>query len=164
MPIRSLIFLVLFLVFSIGSLFNPMFGALGYIGHYHIFPEGQWWGLALMNLGIRYSYIIAMMFAIGTIFKIRKLRFKKFFHSQEILLIIFLIIIWLSKYLGLEVDEDYKLFGNYPPIKISKVTLFVLLLTHVVCDLKKYKMITWTFVLMGLYLGYSSYTAPASAF
>lgn len=163
MPIKSMFFLFLFGCFSLGSLINPILGVIGYIGHYHIAPEDQWWGISLNNLGIRYSFTLGIFFAVGTILNWKKLKFKKLFHSQEILLIIFYIIIWLSQYTGFKTDAHLNP-STYPPIKIAKVSIFIILLTHVITDLRSLKIIIWTFVLLGLYLGYSCYTAPPSAF
>lgn len=163
MPLKSIFFLILFFILSTGSLFNPILGIIGYISHYHIHPERQWWGASLNNLGIRYSFTIAILIIIGTLIHINKQKIKKIFYSQEILLIIFVIIIWLSKFLGLAPSPDYDP-SEYPPFKVAKIAIFTLFLTHVVTDLKKYEAIIWTFVLLNLYLGYSCYTAPSSAF
>lgn len=163
MPLKSIFFLMLFFILSFGSLFNPILGIIGYMAHYHIHPERQWWGVAMNNLGIRYSFTIALLLVIGTLINKNKLKFKKLFHGQEILLLIFLIIIWLSTFLGLESEPNYDPY-NYPPLKVTKIVIFTLFLTHVVTDLTKYKMIIWTFVFLGLYLGYSCYIAPFSAY
>ena len=61
---RTILFLALFLLCAGGALFLPLLGLLGYMAHYIIGPEGQWWTAPLRPYEIRYSLMLAVMAAV----------------------------------------------------------------------------------------------------
>jgi len=156
LPIKAIIYLILLALGSLGSVvYHPLIGLIGYILTYNINPVGHWWGVPLVDWGIRYSLFLAVGTGIGIIIHSSKLKYKSLFVSQEILLILFLGIIWLSIPLG---------FGFNPEdsnvIKMTKVIIILLMANHIVTDLKKYEIMLWTLIIAGLYLGYETYIAP----
>ena len=159
MSLKTLLFLALFLLCSGGSLFLPLLGLLGYIAHYVIGPEGQWWAAPLRSYGIRYSLVLAVMAAIGIALHFKKLRYGvSFWTSHEMLLLAFVGLLWLLRAIS-EPTESYTLV-DHPALKLTKVAIFCLMLTHVVTDGKALKALLWTLVLSTFVLGIEAYTAP----
>jgi O-antigen ligase len=122
-------------------------------------PVGQWWGSILVDWGIRYSLFFAIATGLGIVFHRSKLKFKRVFEGQEILLLLFLIIIWLSIPLGLGFTQ-----GESNAFKMTKVLIIIFMATHVITDLKKYEMMVWTLIISGLFLAFEIYNAPGSMF
>jgi O-antigen ligase len=64
-------------------------------------------------------------------------------------------LIWLSIPLG---------FGFNPEgtnvIKMTKVTIILLMASHIITSLKRYEMMIWTLIIAGFYLGYEAFSAP----
>ena len=52
MAAKTLLFLMIFVALSVGTLLVPMVGVLGYIAHYNIGPERQWWAASIGHWGI----------------------------------------------------------------------------------------------------------------
>ena len=160
MPLKTILYLLLLFGGIIGSVsYNPIIGLLSYVVTYNINPAAQWWGSFVPAWGLRYALFLGLATAIGVVVNRSKLRFDKLFESQEILLIIFSLIIWLSLPLGLGVND-----GMSYAIKMSKVTIILLLASHIVTDLNKYRILMWTLIISGLYLGYEMYNAPTGMF
>jgi O-antigen ligase len=120
---------------------------------------GHWWGGSLLDWGIRYSLFLAIATALGLIFHRSKLKFKGFFESQNILLIIFLGLVWLSIPLGFGLNPE-----ESNAVKMTKVTIILLMASYVIINLKRYEMMVWTLILAGLYLGYEAFNAPGWMF
>ena len=146
-----------FLSFAVlGSIiYTPVVGILGYLLTYNINPAGHWWGLPLVGWGIRYSLFLAIATGLGIVFHRSKLTFDKLFKSQEILLIIFLGLIWLSIPLGFGFNQT-----ESNAIKMAKVTIIILMASHLITDLKRYEMMMWTLIIAGFFLGYEAFRAP----
>lgn len=155
-PLKTILYLILFLSTIGGSiLYHPLLGVIGYMFTYNINPVGHWWGSPLVTWGIRYSLILAVAIGLGIFFHKSKLKFKNFFESQEILLIILLIIIWLSIPFGMGFNQE-----DSNALKMTKVFLILLMASHIITELKRYEIVIWTLILAGLYLGYEAYNAP----
>jgi hypothetical protein len=160
LPLKTILYLSFLFGATIGSLrYHPLIGLMGYIVTYNINPAGYWWGTIPLSWGLRYSLLIGIATFAGVIIHNFKLRFDKLFETQEILLIIYLLIIWLSLLLGLGVND-----GMSYATKMSKVTFILLLASHIITDLNKYRILMWTLIITGLYLGYEMYIAPSSLF
>lgn len=136
-------------------LYHPLIGVIGYILTYNIDPIGHWWGGPLVSWGIRYSLFLAIAIGLGVVFHRSKLKFKRLLESQEILLIIFLGLVWLSIPLGFGFNLE-----DSNAIKMTKVIIILLMASHIITDLKKYEMTIWTLIIAGLYLGIETYNAP----
>jgi putative inorganic carbon (HCO3(-)) transporter len=150
-----------FLSFAVfGSItYAPVVGILGYVLTYNINPVGHWWGSPLVDWGVRYSLFLTIATGLGILFHGSKIKFKRLFESQEILLIIFLGVIFLSIPLGFGFNEE-----ESNAIKMGKVTIILLMASHLITDLKRYEMMIWTLIIAGLYLGYEAFTAPSWMF
>jgi len=152
------LFIGLFVFCTVGALIQPILGALGYVAHYIIGPERQWWEQPVQHLGVRYSYILAIATAIGVALNYGKLRFgKKLLHRQELLLLLFVGFLWLLRFVS-EPTGHYTIV-DHPTLKLTKVMIFGLMLTHVVTDMKKLRALVWTLVVCTLVLGLQAYTA-----
>ena len=148
-----------------GALYNPLLGIIGYVLHYHIPPGIQWWGAPISHFGIRYAYLLVVFTGMGIILNRKKLRFgDKLLTRHEWLFIIFVATVWLSHWVGLPVERSPDSVVDPPEIKMTKILIFVLFMTHVVTTLKRISIVLWAIVFGVLFLGYKTYTAPSSLF
>ena len=156
LPLTTILYLALFVSSVLGSiLFNPLIGISGYLITYHINPLTHWWGEYIPVLIYRYSLILAVATFIGMVLHKSKLKFMRMFETQEILLILFVGLCWLSIPLGVEskgIDEHL--------VKITKIAIMVMLGSHLITDLRRYEMIVYIFIFTGLFLGIETYNAP----
>jgi O-antigen ligase len=106
-------------------------------------------------LKIHYSLFLAIAIVVGIVFHRSKLKFKNLLNSQEILLIIFIGLIWLSIAVGLGFNE---IESN--AVKMTKVMIILLMTTHVITSIKRYELVLWPLIIAGLYLGYEAYSTP----
>jgi putative inorganic carbon (HCO3(-)) transporter len=154
--LKTILYLFLLSFAVLGSItYTPTMGILGYVLTYNINPAGHWWGSPLVGWGIRYSLFLAIATGLGIVLHRSKLKFNKLFKSQEILLIIFLGLVWLSIPLGLGFNSE-----GSNAIKMAKITIILLMASHLITDLKRYEMMIWTLIIAGLYLGYEAFSAP----
>jgi len=164
MPVRTLLFALAFVACCVGSLVSPIWGLLGYVAHYCIGPERQWWEAPLSRFGIRYSLTLAAATMVGIVAHWGKLRYgKTFLTGQEKLLFLFLVLVWASTLLGGPTEGRYTTVDP-PSIKLAKVFIFCLMLTHVVTDLKDLNRLYWVLTLGTLILGLEAYNTPRRAF
>jgi len=112
-------------------------------------------GAPLAGWGIRYSLFLAIATGLGIVFHRSKIKFKTLFKSQEILLIIFLALVWLSIPLGLGFNSE-----GSNAIKMVKIVIILLIASHLITDLKRYEMMIWTLIIAGFFLGYEAFMAP----
>jgi len=172
MPLKTILFAVGFVLVCVGALFSPIIGMAGYVLHYHISPERHWWEAPLSSWGIRYSFILAICLVVGFALKFRWLRYgKNFFTTHEVLVVLFLAVIWFSAIIGEGAPENLSATGEVaksvvdpPEIKFTKVVIFLLVLTHLATDMKSLKIFLWTLILGVLYLSWQGYWAPRSMF
>ena len=160
MALKTILYIILLFFGIAGSVtYHPLIGILGYLVTYNINPASHWWGVTLLNWGIRYSFFLAAATGLGIIFRGSKLKFNKLFEAQEILLIVFLGIIWLSIPLGFGFNQ-----AESNAVKMLKIVTILLMASHIITELKYYEIMIWTFIISGLYLGYETYAAPSSLF
>ncbi len=166
MPLKSILFAGLFVVCAMGALYAPIMGILGYVGHYCVGPERQWWYLPIRPLGLRVSFTLAIATAIGVALNWRKMRFgRSFLVGQEKLLLAFMCIVWFSWAISPETVGRYTPGGiDHPTIKFTKLVIFLLMLSHVVTDVKNLDRLFWVLVLGALVLGLQAYGTPQQAF
>jgi putative inorganic carbon (hco3(-)) transporter len=161
--LRTLLFIGLFLLCTVGALGVPLLGLLGYMAHYIIGPEGQWWAAPLRPLEIRYSLTLAVMAAVGIALNFKKLRYgPSFLNPYEKTLLAFLGLMWLLR--AVSEPTVYYTTVDHPSLKLTKVTIFCLMLTHVVTGGKSLKTLIWTLVLSTFILGIEAYSAPRWSF
>ena len=58
MPVKTILFLVAFAAVCGGAIYTPLIAVVGYVLHYQIAPEGQWWAAPIASWGIRYSFVL----------------------------------------------------------------------------------------------------------
>lgn len=164
---RGVVFLSLFGIGVLAALFNPFWGLLAYLGHYYVWPENQWWGQLLESAGLRVSLTIAVVTIGSTAFHWGNLTARVpgvKLHPQQTLLIAFVAFMGLTKLYGVEPDPKYAV-GVLPFDKMWKVTLFLLVLTHVVTSARDYQRLMWfVFAVGGVYLGWEAHHAPMGSF
>ena len=163
MGAKTVLFLALFVLCSGGALFVPLLGILGYVAHYIIGPERQWWTVPVRPWGIRYSFTLALLTGIGVAIHWRKLRFgRRLLTGQEKLLLVFLALTWLLR--SVSEETTFYTVVDHPAVKLAKVVLFCLMLTHVVTNLKELNALLWVLVVCTFILGLQAYDTPRSAF
>jgi O-antigen ligase len=156
---RTLLFVVLFLLCTFGALGVPLLGLLGYMAHYVIGPEGQWWLAPLRQYQIRYSFVLGLMAAVGIALNFQKLRCgQAFWTMQEKLLLLFVAMLWVLR--ATSEQSVYYVEVDHPALKLTKVAFFCLMLSHVVTDAKSLKTVFWTLTLSTFLLGLQAYSAP----
>lgn len=163
MSLKLIAFVIAFLFLVIGALINPIWGIIGYMAHYIVGFERQWWHAPLSSFGIRYSLLFSLVIVAGSILNKHKLRFNKLFHSQELIALGMLLLMWFVYLLGPETVNRY-MFTDHPTEKITKVMIFCLLMTHIATRSKDIDRIFWLFVIGALILGLQAYGLPRSAF
>jgi hypothetical protein len=157
LPLTTILYLALFVSAVLGSiLFNPLIGMTGYLITYHINPLTHWWGEYIPASIERYSLILGVATFIGMMLHKSKLKFTRMIEAQEILLILFVGLCWLSIPLGFDlgvgIDEHV--------IKMTKIGVIVLMASHLITDIRRYEMIVYIFIFTGLFLGIETYNAP----
>lgn len=161
MPLTTLFFCMLFALCCIGALYAPIVGIVAYMSMYHL--GLRWWLEPLFASGVRMSFMLALFTGIGCLLHFRGLNYgKRFFTSQEWLLLAMLALLVLSVPLGLPRPEFT--WEDPPEIKICKVFVFLMLLTHVVTTVRRLNIVMWIFVAMAIYLGYEAFSAGPGAF
>lgn len=147
-----------------GAPFLPILGIIGYVLHHNLGPEEQWWASPINRLEIRYSYTLAIVTAVGLALNWSKLRFgKSLLISQEKLAVLFLGVIWLSVFIGGDTVGRYTV-TDHPSVKMTKILVFCLMMSHIVTNTKRLDWLFWTFVLGSLFLGWQAYETPRRAF
>jgi len=164
MSIKTILFALCFFICSGGALFLPLLGILGYILHYNLGPETKWWAGPLNSLHIRYAYTLAAVTALGMIIHWGKLRFgKSLLLRQEKLLLLFLGVVWFSVWIGPDTIERYTIV-DHPSIKMIKIVIITLMMTHIITNLKHLDLLLWAFLVGAFILSLQAYTTPRSAF
>lgn len=163
MGLRTLLFVGLFVFALLGALYNPLVGLIGYMGHYCIGPERQWWHAPLSGYNIRYSFLLAIVAAISILINRSKLAYGQVLVKQEWLILAFIAVIWLAAIASPASIGRYSTV-DHPTMKMLKISFFLLMLSHVATDRKKLKIVTWSFVIFALILGTQAYEVPLSAF
>lgn len=161
MPLRSLAFLAYFFGSSAATLAFPMIGVACYVVLYHVYPQTTWWGLALNNLGLRYSFICGICLLIGAVLNLNKLNFgRRALHPVEVGILLIFAMMLLSTVTGSPWDSRTEFILD----KMWKVFLFVLVLSHVVTSRRHLWQFSVLLVVLALYLGHEARNAPPSAF
>jgi putative inorganic carbon (HCO3(-)) transporter len=166
MALKTILWVGFFAAACLGALGAPVWGIVGYIGHYCIGADRQWWNAPLSPLGIRYSLTLAFFTAIGILLNWGKRRFgRSSLVREEKLLLLFLGIVWLLVAVGPGTIGFYTTPGiDHPSVKLTKMFIFVLMLTHVVTDLKNLNRLLWVMVVGALILGLQAFSTPYGAF
>ena len=152
MPLRTLLYLGLFIVAFFGSIFaHPIIGVYAYLATYNINPLGQWWGAYLPGFAQRYAMLLALAIGLGVLFQHSKLRYGRLLERQEVLLILFVGLMWLSVIIGQGAGVHFNVE------KMTKVLIVLLMASHIITTRKFFEGMVWVFIISGLYLGYEMY-------
>lgn len=161
---KSVIFIGLFSICTIGAVALPHLGVYGYLADYSIGPSKQWWEAPFHGLGIRYSFTLALATITGFVLQYKKIKFgSAVLQAQEILVLIFLLMIWFSFLIGSSTVVRYETV-DHPTIKFTKIVIFLFLMTHIISDRNKLNGLMWVFVLCALILGLQAWDMPRRAF
>jgi probable O-glycosylation ligase (exosortase A-associated) len=162
--VKTVLFLGIFGFCSAGALFLPQLGVYGYIADYCIGPASQWWEAPVSHFGIRYSFTLALCTITGFVLQNSKMRYGwSVFYKQEVFLLFFLGILWFSTVTGDVTVGRYDII-DHPSIKFTKITIFVLLFTHIITEKKKFDGLLWVFILCAFALGLQAWDMPLRAF
>ncbi|MDF1553855.1 MAG: O-antigen ligase family protein [Deferrisomatales bacterium] len=131
--------------------------------HYIVGPEKQWWHVPLSSFGIRYSFTLAAATAVGIIRTKQRLRFGAALRSQEKLALMMLALMWVLALFGPETMGRYAT-TDHATVKILKVVIFCLMMTHVVTKRRDLDKIFWILVVGSFLLGLQAYDLPRRAF
>jgi putative inorganic carbon (hco3(-)) transporter len=164
MALKTLLFLSLFLVCTLGAFNVPLLGVLGYMAHNIIGPERQWWALPIRDYSIRYSMTLAVVTAVGLALNWHRLRRSgASLARQEALMLLFLGLVWFSSLIG-EAIIGWYTSVDPPTIKLTKTLIFVFMFTRIVTDLKSLDRVFWVMIVATLLLSLQAYGKPRSAF
>jgi putative inorganic carbon (hco3(-)) transporter len=164
MALKTVLFLALFALCTIGAFNAPLLGVLGYIAHNIIGPERQWWAVSLRQFDIRYSLTLAVMTAVGIAVNWNRLRPSgPLLGRQEKLMLLFLGLVWFSSMLGEKTIGWYTRIDP-PEVKLTKALIFVLMFTHVVTNIKNLNRVFWVMIAATVLLGVQAYGRPRSDF
>ncbi|WP_028575389.1 O-antigen ligase family protein [Desulfonatronovibrio hydrogenovorans] len=153
LPLRTMAYFGLFSLAVLGAiLYHPIVGIYAYLVTYNVNPLGQWWGGYLPDFATRYAFILAVATSIGVFLHWGKLRMQTVLERQEVLLILFLGVIWLSVLLGQGWGVHYNV------IKMTKVVFIILLASRIITTFSFYEGMLWVLIISGLYLGFEMYS------
>ena len=164
MGIRTLLWAGFFFGMCIAAFANPIWGLVGYIGHYSVGPESQWWAGPMNRLGLRYSFTLAACTGIGILLHRMKSPFRTgILHPQQKLMLAFLAIVWMTTLITPDTVGRYTTV-DHPSVKLTKVIIFCFMLCHVATNLKDLNRILMIIVIAAFVLGQRAYEMPRSAF
>ncbi|MDY0131701.1 MAG: O-antigen ligase family protein [Desulforegulaceae bacterium] len=149
MPLKTILYIFILLsslVLSIAS--GPIFGAYGYILFYNVNPLSYWWSSYIPSFLSRYAFLLSISIFMGFLIHFSKLRFNKWFESQEIIFFMFVLTILLSDIIGLNLPSDSN------STKMLKVFFVIFLVSHIVTDFKYYNTMTWIYVFSAFYCAF----------
>ena len=75
MSSRGLLFIGFFAFCTLGAFGLPHLGIYGYLADYCLNPAGQWWGRPFSQMGIRFSFTLALATMAGMVLQRKKLQF-----------------------------------------------------------------------------------------
>ena len=155
MAIKSAIFIFGVLVAFGGAVFvHPFIGLCGYLLSYNINPIGFWWGKQLPEIFQRYSMIFFLACFSGMALHWGKLRFRNLVERQEILMGLYILVIWLSTLTGVPTETL-----GFNSMKMTKIFLILMLASHLVTQLKFFNIMIWIYMISALISGVEIYSA-----
>jgi len=109
---------------------------------------------------------LAICTAIGIALNWRSLRYgKQLLRRSETLVLVFLGLVWLSVLIGERTVGRYEIPGiDHPSVKLTKVIIFCLMMTHVITTRKRLDALLWVLIVGALTLGLQAYDTPRRAY
>jgi O-antigen ligase len=164
MSIKGLLFIGIFAFCTIGALFLPHLGIYGYLADYCLNPADQWWGRPFAHMGLRFSFTLALATMAGMVLQRNKLKFgERLLYGQETLLLVFLALVWMVFFVTPDTVGRYSV-TDHPTVKLTKIFIFTLMMTHVVTDMKKLKDLFAVLASVSLLLGIKAWSVPYGQF
>ncbi|WP_282756053.1 O-antigen ligase family protein [Desulfuromonas thiophila] len=164
MSLKGLIFIGFFSLCVLGAVSMPHLGIYGYLADYCINPADQWWGRPFAHMGLRFSFTLALATMVGIALQWKKLQFgQSILYGQELLLLLFLVWVWLLVFIAPGTVGRYGSI-DHPSVKLTKIVIFTLMMTHVITDLKKLSGLFWVLSTVGLILGVKAWQTPYGRF
>jgi len=162
--LKTILFAGVFAACVLAGLSAPIWALCGYILHYSTGPESQWWAAPVNQLGIRYAVTLVIAAAIGIALHRDALRFgPRLLSTAEWLMLGFLALAWLLTLFMPDTVGRYTV-TDHPCVKLTKILVFVLMVTHVATTRKNLDTILWAMILGSLILGMEAYGTPRRAF
>jgi len=164
MSIKGLLFISIFAFCTVGALFLPQLGIYGYIADYCLNPADQWWGRPFANMGMRFSFTLALATMAGIVLQRKKLNFgEALLYKQETYLLFFLLLTWVLFLISPATVGRYG-STDHPVVKLTKIFIFTLMMTHVITDMKKLKGLFTVLASVSLLLGIKAWSVPYGQF
>ena len=66
-PFRTILYFVVFWVGCFAALVNPIWGIVNYMMAYQMNPPISWWGIPLVNIGMRFSMLAVGFTVLGMV-------------------------------------------------------------------------------------------------
>ncbi len=160
-PLKTMLYFGVFWAGFVAALVNPIWGLVNYMVVYQTDPTERWWGMPIMETGMRLSLLAALSSLTGMLIARAKLpRFRPTVSAWEMGAVALFLIAALNVLIGI----GYTATSRAEFEKFWKVLLFTLVLGRVASSRTNLHMIIWTLVSGSLFLGYDAFTAPASSF
>jgi len=160
-PLRTILFFATFWLGCLSSLANPIWGLLTYIIIYQIDPTDTWWGMPLMDFGMRFSFLAALSAMVGFLLGRKHVpNAKPSFTPWEWGVVLMFVFGAMNIVLGIGFASGARTEFE----KFWKVLLFTLILCRLASSRRNFVMVLWALVVGSLYLGYDAYSAPPWAF
>lgn len=160
MAIKSALFILGVLgTFGGAILIHPFIGLCGYLFSYNINPLGFWWGQQLPGIFQRYSMLFFLACFFGMILHWRKLPFRNLLDRQEVLLGLYILVIWISTLTGVPTHTL-----GFNSMKMTKIFMILLVASHLVTQLKFFNIMIWVYMVSALISGFEIYTADYLAY
>lgn len=143
MSLTAIIFLIIYFVGIVATLYNPFYGVLVYIFEWHNHPPYMWWGNSLPNL--RWSYTIALVTLISLVVNYKKLPKLSKNNIKPVIWLIFLVMTAYSvSFVNALVPEES--FAK-AEVLLKYMVNFVIMVT-VIRTYKDYRMVIWVLLFM----------------
>ena len=160
-PFRTILYFVVFWVGCFAALVNPIWGIVNYMMAYQMNPPISWWGLPLVNIGMRFSMLAVGFTVLGMVTGRRRvpvIRPGLMLWEWGVIALILIAI------LNIAIGIGYGPTAQYAFEKFWKLQVFVLILARLATTRRNLRLVFWSLTAGSFYLGYDAYTAPYRSF
>ena len=160
-PFRTILYFVVFWVGCFAALVNPIWGIVNYMMAYQLNPPISWWGMPLVNIGMRFSMLAVGFTVLGMVTGRRRVPVTR---PGLTLWEWGVIALTLIAILNIAIGIGYGPTAQYAFEKFWKLQVFVLILARLATTRRNLKLVFWSLTAGSFYLGYDAYTAPYRSF
>ncbi len=142
MPLTAIVFMAVFAIGMVATLFNPVFGILLYVFEWHNHPPYMWWGDSVPDL--RYPFLIGIVTLISFFLNRHKLRRMPHIYLGPFVWLVILVL-WMyivSFGWALRPDESFRQTWEF-----TKFALFYLMMILILRERKHYDWFILTLML-----------------